>query len=121
MRRRRRWLVAAAVVLLTLAALTAFILRGERSMVVIHNRSDRPLSLSVETTNPGQFAWQGELAPGARVFRIARLSDNSFLVVCRDEAGIHRIRGGYVTNGMAQKVDIVASGCATVRIDVAFD
>ena len=121
MSRPKRWLIAAAVVLLALAALTAVILKAERSLVVIHNRSDAPLRLSVETTSAGQFAWEGELAPGERVVRVARFSDNSFLVVCRDEVGVHRTRGGYVTNGMTQRVDVVAEGCASVRIDVAFD
>ncbi len=119
MSRRRCWLIAVAGVVVVLTVLSAVVLMSERSLVVIHNRSSGPLNLSVETTNRGQFTWQGELGPGERVIRVARFSDNSFVVVCRDEAGIHRTRGGYVTNGLAQKVDIVANGCASVRIDIA--
>jgi len=117
--RRRRWLIALGVLGLIVAGLVAAVLFSGRSLVVIHNRSGGPLILSVETTNPGQFSWEGELEAGGRVIRTARFSDNSFLVVCRDEAGIHRTRGGYVTTGVAQRVDIVANGCPSVTIDVA--
>jgi hypothetical protein len=118
MSRGTRWLIAGAIVAAALAALAVVILGGERSLVVIENRSGASLTLSVETTNASRFAWQGELGPGERVMRIARFSDNSFVVVCRDEAGIHRTRGGYVTNGMPQRIDIVANGCSSVTIDV---
>ncbi len=117
MNRATRWLIAGAVVAAALAALAVVILGSERSLVMIHNRSGAPLTLSVATVPAGQFAWEGELGPGERIMRIARFTDNSFVVVCRDEAGIHRTRGGYATN-VAQRVDIVANGCASVRIDI---
>jgi hypothetical protein len=116
--RTRGWTIGLAVLALAAAALTAVVFASARSLVMIENRSGGTLTLSVETTRPGQFSWQGDLPAGGRVVRTARFSDNSFVVVCRDEAGVHRTRGGYVTNGRPQLVQISADGCAAVRIDV---
>ena len=114
-----QWLliaVAAGVLILGVLAITVFI-RGD-SLVVIENRGDEPTALSVDTANPGQFSWAGDLVPGQRVFRTARFSDNSFIAVCRNTDGIHRARGGYVTNGAPQLVTITVDGCDAIRIDV---
>lgn len=117
---RRRWVTGLAIAAVVVAGLIIVTVAGERSMVVIHNRSGGTLTLAVETTNPGQFSWQGDLPAGGRVVRTARFSDNSFVVVCRDESGVHRTRGGYVTNGLPQAVQISADGCAAVTIEVRF-
>lgn len=104
-----------AAVVVGLAMAWAF---SGRALVIIDNRSDTALNLSVETANAGQFSWAGELAPRRRVIRTARFSDNSFIIVCRDAEGIYRQRGGYITSRMLQRVDIVAASCSSVRIDV---
>jgi uncharacterized protein (DUF2249 family) len=117
--RKRVWLLALAVPILVFGAVAALVIASGRSLVVIHNRSGAPLNLSVETTRPGQFSWEGELDAGGRVIRTARFSENSFVVVCRDEAGIHRTRGGHVSSGAPHRVDIVANGCASLKVDAA--
>ncbi len=94
------------------------VLRSERSLIIIENRGEAPLNLSVQMVNPSPFSWAGELAPKRRVIRTARLADNSFVVVCRNADGIFRQRGGYVTNGVVQRIDIVAANCGSMRIDV---
>lgn len=118
MRRGRRALIALVVAVLVVAGLAIAVLQSKRSLIVIENRSDAMLNLSVETVNPSPFSWAGELAPGRRVIRTAHFSENSFVVVCRDADGIYRTRGGYVTSSMLQRVDIVADGCGAVLIDV---
>ncbi|MBW8303328.1 MAG: hypothetical protein K0M78_05170 [Brevundimonas sp.] len=102
---------------LLIGSIVALVL-GERSVIFIQNRGDTRVGLTVETTNPSSFSWSGSLRPGERVFRTSRFSDNSFLTVCRDETGTHRSGGGYVTNGMPQRIDIVVDGCETVSVDV---
>ena len=118
MKRGRRLLIALGVAVLILAGLAAAVFKSERSLIIIENRSMAPLTLSVEAVNSSQFSWTGELAPRRRVLKTARFSDNSFVVMCRDESGIHRTRGGYVASGLPQRIDIVAAGCAAVQIDV---
>ena len=118
MNRKWRLPVALGVTAAVVAGLAGAWGVSGRALVIIDNRSDAALNLSVETVNPGQFSWAGELAPRRRVIRTARFSDNSFVVVCRDAEGIYRQRGGYVTNGMLQRVDITAASCSSVRIDV---
>ena len=114
----RGLLFAVAAVLLTLGLLaTAVMLRAE-SLIVIENRGDGAARLSVDMENPGAFEWTGELAPRQRVLRTARFSDNSFVVVCRNADGIHRARGGYVTNGAPSLVNITVDGCEAIKIDV---
>jgi len=113
-----RLLIALGIAALIVFAAGLAVLKSERSLIIIENRSEAPLNLSVEMVNPGPFSWEGELAPKRRVIRTARLSDNSFVVVCRNPDGIFRQRGGYVTSGMVQRIDIVATSCGSMRIDV---
>jgi hypothetical protein len=117
--KRLRWLLVAAAVLVTLliGAIVALVL-SERSLIIIQNRGETPVELSIETTNPSSFSWSGSLQPGERVFRTSRFSDNSFQTVCRDETGTRRSGGGYVTNGVPQRIDIVVDGCEAVSVDV---
>ncbi len=118
MKRGRRLLIALGVAVLILAGLATAWLMSERSLIIIENRSMTPLTLSVETANTGQFFWTGVLAPRRRVLKTARVPDTSFVVMCRDESGIHRTRGGHVAPGRPQRIDIVAASCAAVQIDV---
>ena len=101
-----------------LGSLAAVVMIRADSLIVIENRGDGPARLSVEMANPGAFGWTGELAPRQRVLRTARFSDNSFIVVCRNADGIHRSRGGYVTNGAPFLVNITVDGCEAIKIDV---
>jgi hypothetical protein len=118
MKRGRRLLIALGVAVLILAVLVTAWLVSERSLIIIENRSLAPLTLSVETVDAGQFSWTGELAPRRRVLKFARVPDDSFVVMCRDESGIHRTRGGHVAPGRPQRIDIVAASCGAVQIDV---
>ena len=117
--RLSRWLlIAGAAVLLILSSFAVAVMIRSDSLVVIENRGDEPVQLSVEMANPGPYSWAGRLAPRQRVFGTARFSDNSFIVVCRNADGIHRTTGGYVTNGAPQLVNITVAGCDAVRVDV---
>ena len=117
--RRLRWpLIAVAAVLVILGFLAAAVMIRAESLIAIENRAARPVRISVDMANPGAFSWTGELASGQRVLRTARFSDNSFIVVCRNADGIHRSRGGYVTNGAPFLVNITVDGCEAIKIDV---
>ena len=116
-----RWIgifVAVALgVLLLLAAVGVF---SERSVVIIENGGEQDADMAVDVVNANQFSWRGRLRPGERVVRLARFSDNSFRIACRDADGEHAHTGGYVTNGMPQVVTIKVNGCANVSTEVDF-
>ena len=114
----RRALTLFAVIAVVLIALVAWVFGQEKSFVSLENRGVAPVHLAVTTTNRGEFSWAGRLEPGARVLRIARFADNSFVIVCTDDTGPHRGGGGYVTNGPPQIVRITATGCAAVTVDI---
>lgn len=89
-----------------------------RSLVIIDNRGETALTLEVETVPPGDFRWAGELKPGQRLFRIAKFTgDRGLRAVCRDGDGVYRTTGGYVSAGWPHRVDVVASGCASIQIE----
>ena len=114
----RRLLIALAVGALFLAALAAAVVLSGRSLIIVENRGDAPLDLSVETTHTGDFSWSGSLPAGARIIRTARFTAGGGVVaVCRNADGIHRTTGGYVTTGWPHRVDVVAKSCGAVRID----
>ncbi|KQW79599.1 hypothetical protein [Brevundimonas sp. Root1279] len=116
----RRLLIALGVAALILIALGAGVVMSGRSLVIIENRGDAPVDLSIESTHAGDFAWSGSLAAKQRVIRTARFTaDGGVVAVCRDVEAIHRTTGGYVTTGWPHRVDVVASNCGSVRIDAA--
>lgn len=116
--RRIAFIVAVALgVLLLLAAVTLF---SERSAVIVENVGNQDADVAVDVVNARQFSWQGRLRPGERVVKLARFTDNSFRITCRDAAGEHLHAGGYVTNGAPQVATITVDGCANVSIDVDF-
>ncbi|CAN7231693.1 hypothetical protein [Brevundimonas sp. LjRoot202] len=117
--RKLRWLLVAVAVAVTGVVVAAgSLVVSERSLIIIENRSNSAVELSIGMANPGQFSWAGRLRPGERVIRTSRFSDNSFVTACRDETGVHQSEGGYVTNGWPQRIDIVVDGCPAVSVDV---
>ena len=109
-----------ATALGSLALLAAFVVFSERSAVVIENVGEQDAELTVDVVNAQQFSWRGRLRPGERVAKVARFSDNSFRITCKDTTGAYAHTGGYVTNGMPQVVTIKVDGCANVSTDVDF-
>lgn len=112
-----RLLLSLGVAGLIVAGLAFAVLRSGYSLIIVENRSAAPLTLSVETTAASPLSWTGELAARGRVVRTGRLPDSSLLVVCRDEDGIHRTRGGFIVGGATYRIEIVAAGCDAVQID----
>ncbi|HWQ88200.1 hypothetical protein [Brevundimonas sp.] len=111
-------LVAVALGALVLLAVVVFF--SERSAVIIENAGEQDADVTVDVVNAQQFSWRGRLRPGERVVQLARFSDNSFRITCKDSTGEHAHAGGYVTNGMPQVVTIKVDGCANVSTDVDF-
>ena len=116
-RRLRRFLTAIVAAVVICGGLFAALVLSGYSLVVIQNRADTPIHLSVETRVPGQFSWTGELAGRQRVIRSARLTDNSFVAVCRNPGGIHRTSGGYVTRGWPHLIEIDVHSCETMVVE----
>ena len=114
----RPFLISLGIAAVIVAALAIAGFLSGRSLVVIENRSDTTLRLSVESTHPGDFSWTGSLPAGKRLVRTARFTaDGSVVAVCRDEIGINRTTGGYVTPGAPHRVDVVAASCGALRVD----
>lgn len=116
-----RWIainVAVAVGILLL--LVTVIVFSGRSAVVLENVGEQDAELAVDVVNARQFSWRGRLGPGDRVVKLARFSDNSFRITCRDAGGERTHEGGYVTNGPPQVVTIRVNGCADVSTEVDF-
>jgi hypothetical protein len=116
----RRIAIIVAVALGVLLLLAAVILFSERSAVIIENVGNQDADVAVDVVNARQFSWRGRLGPGDRVVKLARFSDNSFRITCRDAGGERTHEGGYVTNGPPQVVTIRVNGCADVSTEVDF-
>lgn len=113
-----RLLIGLVGAFLVLAAAAAAVVLSGRSLIIIENRGETSLTLSVETTHTGDFAWTGELGPGQRIIRTAEFTaDGGVAAVCRDAGGINRTTGGYVTPGWPHRVDVVATSCTAIRVD----
>ncbi len=118
MTRGRRLLIAVGGVAVFFALVAGAIILSGRSLVIIDNRSNAPLTLEVASTIEGDFAWSGELKAGQRLFRIVRFTaDGGVRAICRDEDGVHRTTGGHVQPGWPYRLDVLASGCGSVRIE----
>jgi len=116
-----RWIaIVVAVTGAVLLLLASLIVFSEQSAVIIENIGDQDAEVAVDVVNARQFSWRGRLRPGERVVKLARFSDNSFRITCRDAGGERAHEGGYVTNGMPQVVTIKVNGCANVSTDVDF-
>lgn len=116
----RRLLIALGIAVAILVALGAAVVMSGRSLVIIENRGEAPVALSVESTHAGDFAWSGSLGPKERLIRTARFTaDGGVVAVCRDAEAIHRTTDGRVTRGWPHRVDVVATSCGSVRIDAA--
>ncbi|RZJ31973.1 MAG: hypothetical protein EON85_02510 [Brevundimonas sp.] len=114
----RRLLIVLGGAVLFMGALAGGVVLSGRSLVIIDNRGQAPLTLEIETTHPGDFSWTGDVDAGERLFRVVRFSaDGGVRAVCRDADGVHRTTGGFVTSGWPHRVDVIASGCATMRIE----
>lgn len=109
-----------AIALGALALLAVVVVYSERSAVIIENVGEQDAEVAVDVVNANQFSWRGQLRPGERVVKLARFSDNSFLIMCKDTTGEYAHTGGYVTNGMPQLVTIKVDGCTQVSTDVDF-
>lgn len=113
----RRLLITLGVAALILAALAGVVVLSGRSLLIIENRGATALTLSVETTHPGDFAWSGNLPAGKRLIGIPRFTASGGVVaVCHNADGINRTTGGYVTTGWPHRVDVVVTSCGAVRI-----
>ncbi len=118
MRGGRRLLIALIGAVAFLGLLAGGVIWSGRSLVIIDNRGETALTLEVETVPPGDFHWAGELKSGQRLFRIAKFTgDRGIRAVCRDSDGVYRSTGGSVTPGRPHRVDVVASGCASIQIE----
>ncbi|WP_332660096.1 hypothetical protein [Brevundimonas sp.] len=116
--KRPRLLISLGVAVVIIGALAAAGIQSGRSLVLIENRSDTPLNLSVQSTHPGDFSWAGGLPAGKRIVRTARFTaDGSVMAACRDTNGINRTTGGYVTPGWPHRVDVIAASCVALRVD----
>ena len=113
----RRLLIALAVLAVIFGGLFGAAVLSGRSLVLIENRSDAPVDLSVETRTSGRFSWAGQLSPKQRVIRTARLTGDSLVAVCREADSIHRTSGGYVTGGWPHLVGVGVNGCDAMRVD----
>ena len=114
-----RWIaVVTAITLGVLLLIVGLGVVSERSVIIMENVGETDVNLTVHVVNGDQFSWQGQLKSGGRVVRLARFSDNSFRVTCKDAAGEQRHAGGYVTNGLPQIVDVRVNGCSDVTIEV---
>ncbi|WIY68464.1 hypothetical protein KB221_10180 [Aquidulcibacter paucihalophilus] len=120
MKASRRIAIIVAVALGVLLLLAAVILFSERSAVIIENVGHQDADVAVEVVNARQFSWRGRLRPGEHAVKLARFSDNSFRITCRDAGGERTHEGGYVTNGPPQVVTIRVNGCADVSTKVDF-
>jgi hypothetical protein len=116
----RRIAIIVAVALGVLLLLAAVILFSERSAVIIENVGHQDADVAVDVVNARQFSWRGRLRPGEHAVKLARFSDNSFRITCRDAGGERTHEGGYVTNGPPQVVTIRVNGCADVSTEVDF-
>ena len=116
----RRIAIFVAVGFGVMSLLAAVVLFSERSAVIIKNVGNQDADVAVDVVNARQFSWRGRLRPGERVVKLARFTDNSFRITCRDAAGEHEHAGGYVTNGVPQVATITVDGCANVSTDVDF-
>lgn len=113
-----RLLIAVIGAVAFLGVLAAGVVVSGRSLVIIDNRSEAALSLTVDSTTRGDFRWSGELKPRQRLFRLARFTaDGGMSAVCRDAEGVYRSTGGHVAPGRPYRVDVVAASCASVRIE----
>lgn len=116
--KRPRLLISLGVAVVIVAALAAAVVMSGRSLVLIENRSDTPLSLTVQSTRSGDFSWTGSLPAGKRIVRTARFTaDGGVVAICRDATGINRTTGGYVTPGWPHRVEVVAASCTALRVD----
>ncbi|WP_439473193.1 hypothetical protein [Brevundimonas sp.] len=114
----RRFLIALVGAVAFLGLLAGGVVWSGRSLVIIDNRGETPLTLEVETVPVGDFRWAGDLKPGQRLYRIAKFTgDGSIRAVCRDGDGVYRSTGGHVSAGWPYRVDAVASGCASIQIE----
>ncbi|MFC7380201.1 hypothetical protein [Brevundimonas sp. GCM10030266] len=113
-----RLLIALVGAVVLLGALAAGVVLSGRSLVIIDNRSEANLTLMVEATTPGDFSWSGGLKPGQRIYRLPQFTgDSSIRASCTDAGGVYRTTGGYVTGGWPHRVDVIAAGCASMRIE----
>jgi hypothetical protein len=113
-----RLLIALSGGLLVLAVVAGAVILSGRSLIVIENRGETTLNLSVETTHAGDFSWTGELEPGQRILRTAKFTaDGGVVATCRDASGVNRTTGGYVTPGWPHRVDVTAASCTAIRVD----
>ena len=114
MRRAILAVVVGAFALLAIAGIVWFALPGKPSVVTLRNAGPEAVDLSVTTTNPSSYSWQGSLRPGEQVSRTATFGDNSFQIACRDSKARTRRQIGYVTAGLAFVVTVTIKGCDNV-------
>lgn len=118
MKRLPRLLIALGGALLVVAAAAVAVILSGYSLIVVENRGETPLTLSVEATHAGDFAWTGEIGGGGRTIRVAKFTaDGGIRAACSDANGINRTTGGYVTTGWPHRVDVVAASCTEIRVD----
>ena len=110
-------IVRFAFALLFIAGVAWLVLPDKPSVVRLHNTGTEAITLSVTTTNPSAYSWQGTLQPGEQVSRTASFGDNSFQIDCRDSKGRSRRQYGYVTSGLTFVITMAVNSCADITYD----